>query len=313
MKISVKSVIYYFVIAMQSDVGKNSAKKNENRLRRKLKLQEMRCNLMASELKRLKEAIATTEKDLQKAERRIKLETRRRKIEERKRKESRKELAKIKKENEKNLRQLKSYKKKLAAIESKTPNKKVNNEQQRSNSDQSNQVDPDKPSSSTAKEKPTQEQLQLKTKTDQSADLCKPGPSWLDEPMPVEVLAKETPNNESSSSGIPRDSLNLDDYFESELMCSICHEFYISPVLLSCCHVFCKYCIFEWRKKNHNCPICRTFIYNVHADQILSNIVDKVLVTMSEEAQKKRKVIVEERLKYKIDEKFGLGKSMKIC
>ena len=46
-----------------------------------------------------------------------------------------------------------------------------------------------------------------------------------------------------------------------EKLCSICVQIYENPVILSCNHVYCAKCIFNWMKKdskNKCCPYCKT-------------------------------------------------------
>ncbi|KAM9361393.1 uncharacterized protein ABDE67_022459 [Symphorus nematophorus] len=47
---------------------------------------------------------------------------------------------------------------------------------------------------------------------------------------------------------------------EEDFFCSICHEFFRDPVLLSCSHSFCKDCLKSWwkEKQKRECPLCRT-------------------------------------------------------
>ncbi|XP_039640377.1 nuclear factor 7, brain-like [Perca fluviatilis] len=42
-------------------------------------------------------------------------------------------------------------------------------------------------------------------------------------------------------------------------VCSICHEVFRDPVLLSCSHSFCKYCLKSWwrEKPTRDCPVCK--------------------------------------------------------
>ncbi|XP_071395452.1 E3 ubiquitin-protein ligase TRIM39-like isoform X1 [Centroberyx affinis] len=46
---------------------------------------------------------------------------------------------------------------------------------------------------------------------------------------------------------------------EEELSCSVCHDIFKDPVLLSCSHSFCKACLQSWwtEKQIHDCPICK--------------------------------------------------------
>uniref|UniRef100_A0A3Q0SR01 Uncharacterized protein n=1 Tax=Amphilophus citrinellus TaxID=61819 RepID=A0A3Q0SR01_AMPCI len=44
----------------------------------------------------------------------------------------------------------------------------------------------------------------------------------------------------------------------SELCCPVCHDIFRDPVILSCCHSFCKDCLQMWwkEKTTHTCPLC---------------------------------------------------------
>ncbi|KAM3843364.1 E3 ubiquitin-protein ligase TRIM39-like [Diretmus argenteus] len=46
---------------------------------------------------------------------------------------------------------------------------------------------------------------------------------------------------------------------EEDLSCSVCHDIFKDPVLLSCSHSFCKACLQKWwtEKLRHECPVCR--------------------------------------------------------
>ncbi|XP_068173386.1 nuclear factor 7, ovary-like [Antennarius striatus] len=46
---------------------------------------------------------------------------------------------------------------------------------------------------------------------------------------------------------------------EEDLCCTICHNIYKDPVILSCCHSFCKACLKQWWRVNpsHECPLCK--------------------------------------------------------
>ncbi|ROJ30584.1 Tripartite motif-containing protein 35 [Anabarilius grahami] len=51
----------------------------------------------------------------------------------------------------------------------------------------------------------------------------------------------------------------MDSLSEVDFSCSICHEIFKDPVVLSCSHSFCKECLQQfWRtKKTQECPVCR--------------------------------------------------------
>ncbi|XP_044076600.1 E3 ubiquitin-protein ligase TRIM39-like [Siniperca chuatsi] len=45
---------------------------------------------------------------------------------------------------------------------------------------------------------------------------------------------------------------------EEDLSCSVCYDIFKDPVVLSCCHSFCKACLQRWwrTKQTRECPIC---------------------------------------------------------
>ncbi|TKS91510.1 Nuclear factor 7, ovary [Collichthys lucidus] len=46
---------------------------------------------------------------------------------------------------------------------------------------------------------------------------------------------------------------------EEDLCCSVCHDIFKDPVILSCSHSFCKVCLQSWwtDKQVHDCPLCK--------------------------------------------------------
>ncbi|XP_071401432.1 E3 ubiquitin-protein ligase TRIM39-like [Centroberyx affinis] len=46
---------------------------------------------------------------------------------------------------------------------------------------------------------------------------------------------------------------------EEDFSCSVCHDIFKDPVVLSCSHSFCKACLQSWwtEKQIHDCPICK--------------------------------------------------------
>ncbi|KAM3842780.1 E3 ubiquitin-protein ligase TRIM39-like [Diretmus argenteus] len=46
---------------------------------------------------------------------------------------------------------------------------------------------------------------------------------------------------------------------EEDLSCSVCHDIFKDPVLLSCSHSFCKACLQRWwtERPIHECPLCK--------------------------------------------------------
>ncbi|XP_063766902.1 E3 ubiquitin-protein ligase TRIM35-like [Eleginops maclovinus] len=47
---------------------------------------------------------------------------------------------------------------------------------------------------------------------------------------------------------------------EEDLCCPVCQEVFRDPVLLSCCHSFCRACLQNWwrQKPTRECPVCKT-------------------------------------------------------
>ncbi|XP_034559056.1 nuclear factor 7, brain-like [Notolabrus celidotus] len=54
---------------------------------------------------------------------------------------------------------------------------------------------------------------------------------------------------------------------EKDLSCPVCHDIFKDPVLLSCCHSFCKDCLQSWwrEKEDKECPVCK----KRHSNEIL--------------------------------------------
>ncbi|XP_045533196.1 E3 ubiquitin-protein ligase rnf8-like isoform X1 [Pieris brassicae] len=91
---------------------------------------------------------------------------------------------------------------------------------------------------------------------------------------------------------------DIGQMMETELQCSICAEIFICPVMLSCGHTFCKYCINLWKKNKKDCPICRTPIKYESRSIVVDSFIEKILPNLSEEMKKKR----EESLKIREEE-----------
>uniref|UniRef100_A0A670ZCG9 Uncharacterized protein n=1 Tax=Pseudonaja textilis TaxID=8673 RepID=A0A670ZCG9_PSETE len=82
---------------------------------------------------------------------------------------------------------------------------------------------------------------------------------------------------------------------QEELTCSICYDLFRNPVMLECMHHFCKECILKyWNgcSRIATCPQCRqTFpSRSFHPNFIVSNIVETVRRSASEEHRRKTKV-----------------------
>ncbi|XP_031721823.1 E3 ubiquitin-protein ligase TRIM39-like [Anarrhichthys ocellatus] len=46
---------------------------------------------------------------------------------------------------------------------------------------------------------------------------------------------------------------------EQDFCCSVCHEVFKDPIILSCCHSFCRVCLQNWwtEKEIQECPVCK--------------------------------------------------------
>ncbi|XP_034548426.1 zinc-binding protein A33-like [Notolabrus celidotus] len=49
-------------------------------------------------------------------------------------------------------------------------------------------------------------------------------------------------------------------FSEDDLCCSVCHDIFKHPVILSCSHSFCKACLQSWwtEKQTQECPVCKS-------------------------------------------------------
>ena len=82
----------------------------------------------------------------------------------------------------------------------------------------------------------------------------------------------------SSSSGVSgaggpglfQDMLdNFRELAETQLQCAVCSELFVEAVSVNCGHTFCHYCIYQWKKKKANCPVCRADIKQIAPCKVL--------------------------------------------
>ncbi|KAK2861646.1 hypothetical protein Q5P01_001179 [Channa striata] len=70
-------------------------------------------------------------------------------------------------------------------------------------------------------------------------------------------------------------------HLEEDLACPICHEIFKDPVVLSCSHSFCRYCVKTWwsRKQTCECPVCKRLPRTTHppCNLVLKNLCDGFL------------------------------------
>ncbi|XP_053272637.1 uncharacterized protein LOC128430562 [Pleuronectes platessa] len=90
----------------------------------------------------------------------------------------------------------------------------------------------------------------------------------------------------ASAAASPRGTCLL----EKQLTCSICMDVFVDPVTTACGHTFCKKCLdFNCKYRNSECPLCRTFLMNTGAVNIvLREIIQQ---RQSEESEKNKKSI----------------------
>ncbi|XP_015910297.1 E3 ubiquitin-protein ligase rnf8 [Parasteatoda tepidariorum] len=82
---------------------------------------------------------------------------------------------------------------------------------------------------------------------------------------------------------------------EDELICNICTELYIKPITLGCSHTFCQHCIFEWKKKKKQCPMCRERIETETTCLFLDNFINKAVEKLDPPSLEKRLELLKKR------------------
>uniref|UniRef100_UPI0037E8CCF6 E3 ubiquitin-protein ligase TRIM39-like n=1 Tax=Semicossyphus pulcher TaxID=241346 RepID=UPI0037E8CCF6 len=74
---------------------------------------------------------------------------------------------------------------------------------------------------------------------------------------------------------------------EEDLCCSVCHDIFKHPVLLSCSHSFCKACLQSWwtDKQAQECPMCkRPSMYEPPCNLALKNLCEAFLLQRDQRA-----------------------------
>ncbi|XP_074530508.1 E3 ubiquitin-protein ligase TRIM35-like [Halichoeres trimaculatus] len=74
---------------------------------------------------------------------------------------------------------------------------------------------------------------------------------------------------------------------EEDLCCSVCHDVFKHPVLLSCSHSFCKACVQSWwsEKQTQDCPICkRPSKSDPPCNLVLKNLCEAFLLERDQKA-----------------------------
>ncbi|XP_074530314.1 E3 ubiquitin-protein ligase TRIM39-like [Halichoeres trimaculatus] len=75
---------------------------------------------------------------------------------------------------------------------------------------------------------------------------------------------------------------------EEDLCCSVCHDVFKHPVILSCSHSFCKACVQSWwsEKQTQDCPICnrRSSRPDPPCNLVLKNLCEAFLLQRHQKA-----------------------------
>ncbi|KAM3849777.1 uncharacterized protein ACN63O_020470 [Diretmus argenteus] len=75
---------------------------------------------------------------------------------------------------------------------------------------------------------------------------------------------------------------------EEDLSCSVCHDIFKDPVLLSCSHSFCKACLQKWwtEKLIHECPLCKRRSSRIEpiGNLVLKNLCETFLLERDQRA-----------------------------
>lgn len=82
---------------------------------------------------------------------------------------------------------------------------------------------------------------------------------------------------------------------DREMLCSICNDIIYEATTLNCRHTFCRVCLFEWKKKKKECPVCRTKIKTETRPLVIDSFIDKLADTIGGELKTRRMEVKEER------------------
>ncbi|XP_040889149.1 E3 ubiquitin-protein ligase TRIM35-like [Toxotes jaculatrix] len=80
----------------------------------------------------------------------------------------------------------------------------------------------------------------------------------------------------------------MSSHSENELSCAICYDIFKDPVVLSCSHSFCKYCVKRWwsEKEKKECPVCKTIplVSDPPCNLVLKNLCEAFLLARDQTA-----------------------------
>lgn len=122
----------------------------------------------------------------------------------------------------------------------------------------------------------------------------------------LEIKLKE--KNTNSGSGCSSDSSDefccdvvkevkgsLIDLMEKEFNCCICGEIFIEATVTNCNHVFCAYCLKEWKKKKKQCPFCRSSITKECRAPVMDEFITNLTKLISDKSYAERIQLLDER------------------
>ncbi|XP_072237472.1 nuclear factor 7, brain-like isoform X1 [Leuresthes tenuis] len=98
---------------------------------------------------------------------------------------------------------------------------------------------------------------------------------------------------------------------EEDFCCSVCHEIYRDPVLLSCSHSFCRDCLRSWwrEKPTQECPVCRKIsVTEPPCNLVLRNLCESFIQDRDQRASEALCSLHSEKLKL-----FCLDHQQPVC
>ncbi|XP_045907045.1 nuclear factor 7, brain-like [Micropterus dolomieu] len=99
---------------------------------------------------------------------------------------------------------------------------------------------------------------------------------------------------------------------EDDLCCPVCQDIFKDPVILSCCHSFCKGCLQSWwtERGSQECPVCKKRRSNdwLPPNQALKNLCDSFLQERDQRASEALCSLHSEKLKL-----FCLDHQQAVC
>ena len=117
----------------------------------------------------------------------------------------------------------------------------------------------------------------------------------------AELHAKLQNVEEDKEQKLKRDNqLKVLKMCNDELKCTICDELFLVPVTLNCGHVFCEFCINQWKdkvkkQKDFTCPNCRVQITSQSRSLQLENLISALYRDIDESIAKDREELIKER------------------